>query len=159
VHDALDQLDVLTLQKDTKTQREFKISYDLDSETPADEALPKIYDALGRSGVPHTVIFSHGVYVDVLPLRASKGKAVRFLSNKWNIPLENIATAGDSGNDIDMLKGRTAGIAVGNYSDELEPLRRSSSRVYFAKQEYAAGIIEGLEHYGLLQHDTDAASA
>jgi len=123
VRGALDRLSFLTRQSDENTQREFKVSYDLDKNTPSEEALPRIYDALGRCGVPHTVIFSHGVYVDVLPLRASKGKAVRYLSNKWNIPLESIATAGDSGNDADMLRGRTSGIAVGNYSAELEPLR------------------------------------
>ena len=159
VHEALDALPFLTLQEDEKTQREFKISYDLDSEAPPEEAMPRIYDALGRSGVPHTVIFSHGVYVDVLPLRASKGKAVRFLSNKWNIPLENIATSGDSGNDIDMLKGRTSGIIVGNYSEELEPLKKTTTRVYFAKGHYAAGIMEGLAHYGLLSDDGTVAPA
>jgi len=151
VREALEALPFLTMQKDLNTQRDFKISYDLDSDVPSEEALPQIYDALGRSGVPHTVIFSHGVFVDVLPLRASKGKAVRFLSNKWNIPLENIATAGDSGNDVDMLRGRTSGIAVGNYAEELDFLRGVDARVYFAKAEYAAGIIEGLEHYGLLK--------
>lgn len=153
VHEALDKLPFLTLQQDENTQREFKISYDLDKDTPSDIALPQVYDALARCGVPHTVIFSHGVYVDVLPLRASKGKAVRYLSNKWNIPLESIATAGDSGNDADMLRGRTSGIAVGNYSAELEPLRTESGRIYFAKAEYAAGIIEGLQHYGLFPRD------
>lgn len=150
VRDALDKLSFLTRQTDENTQREFKISYDLDKDAPPEEAMPEIYEALARCGVPHTVIFSHGVYIDVLPLRASKGKAVRYLSNKWNIPLESIATAGDSGNDADMLKGRTSGIAVGNYSDELESLRSETGRIYFAKAEYAAGIIEGLEHYGLI---------
>lgn len=159
VHEALDKLPFLTIQQDADTQREFKISYDLDNETSSEEALPLIYDALGRSGVPHTVIFSHGVYVDVLPLRASKGKAVRFLSNKWNIPLENIATAGDSGNDIDMLKGRTSGIVVGNFAEELEPLKKNGTRVYFARAEYAAGIIEGLEHYGLIASERKADPA
>lgn len=159
VQDALDKLSFLTVQKDDKTQREFKVSYDLDKDVPPDEALPQIHDALDRCGVPHTVIFSHGVYVDVLPLRASKGKAVRYLSNKWNIPLENIATAGDSGNDTDMLKGRTSGIVVGNYAEELEPLRRHDGRVYFARAPYSAGIIEGLEHYGLLAPKKEKSSA
>jgi len=154
IHDALDTLSFLSLQEDENTQREFKVSYDLDKDTSSEDALPQIYDALGRCGVPHTVIFSHGVYVDVLPLRASKGKAVRYLSNKWNIPLESIATAGDSGNDADMLRGRTSGIAVGNYSEELEPLRQETGRIYFAKAEYASGIIEGLRHYGLIPKES-----
>ena len=61
------------------------------------------------------------------------------------------ASAGDSGNDRDMLLGQTAGIVVGNYDKELEPLRQARySRVYFADANYADGIIEGLRHYGLL---------
>ena len=159
VREALGSLSFLSPQRDEKTQREFKVSYDLDKDASPEKTLPKIYEALSRCGVPHTVIFSHGVYVDVLPLRASKGKAVRYLSNKWNIPLENIATAGDSGNDTDMIKGRTSGIVVGNYSEELEHLRAHDGRVYFARGHYAAGIIEGLEHYGLLAPEQAAREA
>lgn len=151
VRAALDGLEFLTLQKDSQTQREFKVSFDLDTEIlPAADALPQVHNALSKSGLAHQVIFSHGSYIDVLPVRASKGKAVRFLSNKWNIPLERIATAGDSGNDEDMLRGRTAGIVVGNHSEELAGLRESSARIYFANGSYAQGIIEGLQHYGLL---------
>ena len=63
--------------------------------------------------------------------------------------MNRIATAGDSGNDRDMLLGQTCGIVVANYSQELEPLRKSKShQVYFAKARYAGGVIEGLEHYG-----------
>lgn len=150
VHEALDALAFLTLQADADTQREFKISYDLDAAVPADEAIPQINAALSGVKVPYNLIFSHGSYVDILAPRASKGKALRHLSNKWNIPLPNFATAGDSGNDTDMLKGQTAGIVVGNYDPELESLRTSTSRIYFADANYAAGIIEGLRHYAFI---------
>lgn len=149
IREALDGLEFLTLQEDPDTQREFKVSYDLDPKRlPVEEALARIRQKLSKTGVPHQVIFSHGVFVDILPVRASKGKAVRFLSQKWNIPIERIATAGDSGNDEDMLRGRTAGIVVGNYTEELEPLRRSSARLYFSDARHAAGILDGLRHYG-----------
>jgi sucrose-phosphate synthase len=151
IEKALKASPYLRMQTDRETQREFKVSYDLDtSAIDPDVAFPQIHDALYKTGVPHTLIFSHGMFVDILPQRASKGKAVRYLSNKWNVPLERIATAGDSGNDIDMLRGRTAGIVVGNYSQEMEPLKEIDSRVYFAKGCYAEGILEGLRHYGLI---------
>jgi sucrose-phosphate synthase len=151
IESVLKPFEYLYMQSDEETQREFKISYDLNTEAiHPDVALPQIREALYKAGVPHTLIFSHGIFVDILPQRASKGKAVRYLSNKWNVPLERIATAGDSGNDIDMLRGRTAGIVVGNYSQEMEPLRDGDSRVYFAKGCYAEGILEGLRHYGLI---------
>jgi len=56
--------------------------------------------------------------------------------------------AGDSGNDIEMLIGDTRAIVVGNYSPELASLREQE-QIYFAEGHYAAGIIEGLNHYGL----------
>lgn len=159
IHEALDNLDFLTLQKDEKTQREFKISYDLDDSVNPDEAIREIHAHLSKARAAYTLIFSHGTFIDILAPRASKGKAIRYLSAKWNIPLDNIATAGDSGNDREMLRGRTAGIVVGNYAEELESLRKANVRAYFAEQKYAAGILEGLEHYGLLQRAKQEAAS
>ena len=96
------------------------------------------------------VIFSHGQYLDILPYRASKGKAIRYLAYRWNIPFENMLVAGDSGNDIEMLKGELLGVVVANYSKELEVLKKQK-RIYFAKRKYAAGIIDGIEYYNFLK--------
>ena len=57
--------------------------------------------------------------------------------------------AGDSGNDEDMIAGHARGLVVDNYSEELEPLKNRSN-IYFSDQEYAAGVIDGLKHYGLI---------
>ncbi len=150
VHEALDGLPFLYLQED-QAQREFKISYDLDGSLDPHDALSGIHDALVKARAAYNLVFSHGTFVDILAPRASKGKAVRHLSNKWNIPLERIATAGDSGNDRDMLLGGTAGIVVANHSEDLRSLQRAkASRIYFARAPYAAGIIEGLQHYRFL---------
>jgi sucrose-phosphate synthase len=152
VHALLDPLPYLQLQRDPNTQRAFKISYDLDADGAPEDAIAQVRSLLAQGGVTANVIFSHGVYVDILPQRASKGKAIRYLSEKWNIPMHHIATAGDSGNDRDMLVSPACGIVVGNHDPELEALRRKGSRIYFAQARYAAAIIEGLEHYGFLSH-------
>lgn len=151
IRDTLAELPFLSLQKGDHTQREFKISYDLDDTVNPDEMLPLIHHALDEAHAAYSLIFSHGVFVDILPHRASKGKAIRYLTGKWNVPIERVATAGDSGNDRDMLLGQTAGIVVGNYDPELEPLKQARySRIYFAQANYADGVIEGLRHYDLL---------
>jgi sucrose-phosphate synthase len=103
-------------------------------------------------------VTSHGTYLDVLPVRASKGKAIRYLSYRWDVPLASFLVAGDSGNDECMLRGDTLGVVVGNYSPELEPLRGRSS-VYFAAGAHAAGVLEGIEAYGFAFTRTAAASA
>jgi sucrose-phosphate synthase len=151
IRETLARLPFLSLQKGDHTQREFKISYDLDDTVDPEEALPLVHNALDEAHAAYSLIFSHGVFVDILPHRASKGKAIRYLTGKWNVPIERVATAGDSGNDRDMLLGQTAGIVVGNYDKELEPLKQAKhSRIYFAQANYADGIIEGLHHYELL---------
>ncbi|WP_437194497.1 HAD-IIB family hydrolase [Planctomicrobium sp. SH527] len=150
IRKALSDFDWIQLQEDNFAQREFKISYNLTAEKDGPEALQEIQQALDASRSAYSLVLSHDRFIDVLPHRATKGKAVRYLSQKWNIPLEHIATGGDSGNDYDMLSGRTSGIVVGNYSYELESLKNSTHVVYFAEGHYANGLIEGLQHYGLV---------
>ncbi|MCA9432959.1 MAG: HAD-IIB family hydrolase, partial [Candidatus Omnitrophica bacterium] len=149
--EALSNLSFLYLQKDEMTQREFKISYDLDSDITPEEALPLVHHELTQAKANYNLVFSHGTYVDILPSRASKGKAIRYLSTKWKIPMEKVVTAGDSGNDRDMLVGKTAGIVVANRDPELDGLKRTSGRIYFAENGYAGGILEGLKHYGFIK--------
>jgi sucrose-phosphate synthase len=124
----------------------------IDEEVDAREVIPLVHDTLTKAHCAYTIVFSHGVYLDILPYRASKGKAVRYISNKWKINLEHIVTAGNSGNDRDMLTGNTSGIIVGNYEKELEPLQ-NSLRIYFARAHHAAGIIEGLKHYHIIDNE------
>ena len=61
-------------------------------------------------------------------------------------PLEQFITAGNSGNDIDMLSGKTKGIVVANYSDELENLKKNNS-IYFTKHPLAMGVLEGINFH------------
>jgi sucrose-phosphate synthase len=95
------------------------------------------------------VIYSHGAYLDVLPLRASKGAALRYFCLHWGIPPERCLVAGDSGNDAEMLTGRTLAVVVGNHDPELASLR-GQPQIHFASGHYAWGILEGIRHYDFL---------
>ena len=88
--------------------------------------------------------------LDILPYRASKGKAIRYLSYKWEIPLGNFLVCGDSGNDEEMLRGEPLAVVVGNYSPELEKLKGQRS-IYFAKHESAGGILEAIKRYKFIE--------
>jgi sucrose-phosphate synthase len=147
--EAMTAVPGLRLQPE-ENQREFKLSYYVipDKMPP----LRKIYRMLRERQLQANLVYSHQAYLDVLPERASKGRAIRFLSYKWGVPLQNFLVAGDSGNDEEMLVGDTLGIVVGNHSPELEPLR-GQEQIYFADHVCANGILEGLEHYGFLQDD------
>jgi sucrose-phosphate synthase len=70
---------------------------------------------------------------------------VRFIGNKWSIPLSNTIVFGDAGNDLDMFTGATRGVVVGNHSPEMEVLR-GSNKVFFSSRPSAAGILDGIHH-------------
>ncbi len=125
-------------------QREFKLSYI--ASTGQMPTLKQIYSHLHAQDLHANLIFSHEEFLDVLPVRASKGHAIRYLAYKWGLPLKSFLVSGDSGNDSEMLVGDTLGVVVGNHSPELEPLR-GLEQIYFAQGHYAAGILEGLTHY------------
>ena len=108
--------------------------------------LSEIYALLHQRGLRAKLIYSRSSLLDVLPQRASKGQAVRYLAIKWGLPLDHFLVAGASGNDYDMLTGDTRGIVVANHSSELGRLR-GRERIHFAAQPSAAGVLEGLEHY------------
>jgi len=154
VREILSRIKGLTLQ-DEGFQRRFKISFTVD--TAKAPPLREIRRELRKRDLHTKLIFSHNSFLDVLPLRASKGLAVRHIMMKWGISPDRILVAGDSGNDEDMLKGNTLGVVVANYSPELERLR-GRPHVYFAKSNHAWAILEGMRNYGFLQqlqnHDT-----
>jgi sucrose-phosphate synthase len=128
-----------------ENQREFKISYIV---TPGQmPPLAEISRQLHALKLQAQLIYSCDEFLDILPLRASKGHAIRYLAYKWGLPLKSFLVAGDSGNDSEMLVGDTLAVVVGNHSPELEALR-GLEQVYFAEKHYAAGIMEGLKHYG-----------
>ncbi|MCG8607217.1 HAD-IIB family hydrolase, partial [bacterium] len=145
IQTTLEPLSFLTIQ-DEPAQRQFKLSFFME-ESP--EHLAKIHQILTDNRVGYNLIYSREMFLDILPYRASKGKAIRYLSYKWNIPLHNILAAGDSDNDEDMLRGEMLGVVVGNHHSELEKLR-GLKHIYFSSDSYAAGILDGFEHYKFL---------
>jgi len=128
-------------------QRRHKVSFYIDP-----RIAPEIQDLekrLRRKGLRVKVVFSHGQFLDVLPVRASKGLAIRYVADRWGVPMDRVLVAGDSGNDEEMLTGNSLAVVVANYSEELERLR-GMDRVYFASKPYAWGVLEGIEHYAFL---------
>ncbi|MGD8546495.1 MAG: HAD-IIB family hydrolase [Thiohalophilus sp.] len=129
------------------SQREHKISYILDPEKAP--TVREIKGRLRRHDLHAKAIISEKTNLDLLPIRASKGLAIRYLSMKWGIPLDHILVIGDSGNDEEMLLGSTLGAVVANHSQELDKLH-DKSRIYFCEKSYADGIIEAIEYYNFL---------
>ncbi len=145
IKEVLGDLPFLEFQP-AEGQHHFKISFLMDNKSGHIE---KVEKRLREARLNCEIIYSHGRFLDILPHRASKGKAIKYLQYKWNIPVNHVMVAGDSGNDEDMLRSGPCALVVGNHSEELSHLE-GRRKIYFSKREYAAGIIDGLRHYGFL---------
>lgn len=156
---ALDGIDGLRLQESVKQSR-FKVSYYYTGMFS-----PGVLRILeGRlSGIGHTRLVrsrdpATGVgLLDVLPRGVGKETAVEFLESRFEGGNAGIVFAGDSGNDLAALLAGYRAIVVGNAPAPLKgELRHRAAkygleeRVFFADASYADGVIEGLEHYGVL---------
>ena len=94
-------------------------------------------------------------YLDILPTKAGKLESLEFVRTELGFGPEQTCACGDSGNDVAMLEGRNLGIIVGNaQSDLLEwwsaNETEAKGRVYLSSRPMAAGILDGLDHFGLL---------
>jgi sucrose-phosphate synthase len=143
VRQAMEELPGVNLQP-PEAQGKFKVSYFIDEAKSL--SFKEIMRHLRRRRLHVKGIYSHKMYLDLLPIRASKGDAIRYCALKWGLPIKRFLVAGASGNDESMLSGNTLGVVVGNYSAELEKLR-GYPQVYFAEGHYAWGILEALDRY------------
>lgn len=147
---ALAEMSGLHLQDDA-FQGPHKISYFIDKGVhPGVFPMDWVKQALGKLARTVNLIVTHESYVDILPRRASKGRAMRFIGNKWSIPLSRTVVFGDAGNDFDLFTGTNSGVIVGNHSPEMEALQ-GMKRVYFSPEPSAAGVLDGLRHFKILK--------
>jgi sucrose-phosphate synthase len=128
-----------------KEQTPFKLSYFYDPEIAP--TVEEIVSQLRQKDITANVTLSFGQFLDIIPARASKGQALRYASQRLDIPLEHILAAGGSGADEDMMRGNTLAVVVGNrHNEELSQLV-DQERIYFAEQDHAQGIIEAIDYY------------
>ena len=144
----LTELSGLTLQP-KEQQSAYKISYFYNPNVaPSVDEIKKIL--LQNEQTVH-VIFSFGQFLDIVPVRASKGYALRWFAQQQDIPLNRILTAGGSGGDEDMMLGNTLSVVVANrHTEELSKFSEVEP-IYFSEKRFAAGILDGLNHYNFFE--------
>ncbi len=148
IRNVVKNLPGINIQPKTE-QTPYKLSYYIDpAKAPGIRQIRRI---LADQQLVARVVFSLGMYLDFIPIRASKGAAIRFLAKNWHLPMSHILVAGDSGNDRDMLQTVPQAVVVGNHSKEIKSLKRQTG-IYFAEASHAAGIIEGIKYFDLLAH-------
>ncbi len=129
-------------------QRAFKRSYFAQDA----QVCERIGEALRSAGLRANIVHSHSHLLDILPVKAGKGAAMRHVASKLAIDPCNIVAAGDSGNDIDMLSDCRNAIVVANHEPSLRSLPAETT--YFASEPNADGVLQGLaEYYGRIELD------
>ncbi len=130
-----------------KFQSSYKQSYFLYDAPP--ERLEQLLQKLADAGVEAGLVYSSQRDLDFLPPRVNKGTAAAYLADYWDLQADNVLVSGNSANDADLFMQGFLGIIVGNSHDELRALE--GPRVYLAKAGYAAGVLEGIEHWASFQ--------
>ncbi|MEZ4519908.1 MAG: HAD-IIB family hydrolase [Chloroflexota bacterium] len=126
-----------------ENQAPLKISYFWRGATR--EQLEALRHALLEAQFSVELVYSHDVYLDILPERGGNGAAVKFLVDSLLMTPVQVFVSGDSGNDVDLFQYGFRGIVVGNATHELR--EAVQLRAYFSHKPYAAGVLEGLQYY------------
>jgi Cof subfamily protein (haloacid dehalogenase superfamily) len=114
------------------------VSDDLDAVARASAA------AHDKFGDHVTAARSQPYYLDVTHPDANKGAVARYLSARYDIPEEAIATIGDMPNDVLMFARSGLGIAMGNASPEV---KRAARRITTSNEE--EGFANAVERFVL----------
>ena len=114
------------------------------------EDLEGLERRLCAARIDAAVIYSCRYFLDVVPLRAGKGRALAWLCQRLSIELPHVLVAGDTGNDTAMfLLPGVSGIIVENALPELLATA-VNERVFVARRPMADGVLEGLAHFGVI---------
>ncbi|MEM6890590.1 MAG: HAD-IIB family hydrolase [Pseudomonadota bacterium] len=140
VRAALQSARGLSLQP---TAFRYRVSYDYD---PAlfDTDATRAIEAMG-----HDVLISDNRYFDVLPKGVSKGPSLLRLLAYLGIPVTRVLTAGDTLNDLSMLKAGTRAVAVGGAETPLLNALPDLEHIHRATAFGAAGIMEAIARFNL----------
>lgn len=157
---AMASLRGLELQEERK-QAEFKVSYYVDPERST-HLRSDVLGALSPFTVPPKAVWSHDphsgrILLDLLPRGVAKHTALEHLRIQAGYDPDEIVYAGDSGNDFDAFLSGHPAIVVANAPEELKREVRAEAeragildKLYFARSPFAAGVLEGCRHFGLL---------
>jgi len=155
----------IQLQEREKQSR-YKLSYYTDQNVDYQTLVINIRARLAKAGVRVSIIWSVDEIgeiglLDIIPARANKLHAIRFLMQQEQFSEEQTVFAGDSGNDLDVLTSGLQAILVKNAAGDvrkqaLDALSKKwlTNRLYLPRGNflgmngnYAAGVLEGLVHF------------
>lgn len=153
----------IRLQEYEKQSR-YKLSFYADRNIDEQVLMERIYYRLAEHQIKANIIWSEDEIsglLDILPPRANKLEAIKFLIRNEQFDQKRTVFAGDSGNDLDVLTSGLPCILVKNASEKVREKaidimsgKRMRDRLYLARGNfygmngnYSAGVLEGLAHH------------
>ncbi len=108
------------------------------------EALVRFRDSLlPFCGDRIQMIFSNEQYLEILPIEAGKGNAIRFVTDYLPVSRMHTFAAGDAENDISMLEAAHTAIAMQNATDEV----KAKADIVTTLDNNNDGLLEVLNQY------------
>jgi len=163
--EVFEDMEKIRLQEPQKQNRH-KLSFYVDQDVDHQQLIKTIRAVLAQKGVSANVIWSvdelgSSGLLDIIPARANKLHAIRFLLQQEQFSEDRVVFAGDSGNDLDVLTSGLQAILVKNAMDEVRneavetlAAKQMIKRLYLPEGNfwgmngnYAAGLLEGLVHF------------
>ena len=106
-----------------------------------------LYEELCRRlGDKYDVTCSAKVLIEVSPLGDNKGEAVKYLAEKFGIPIEKTVAVGDNLNDLSMVKVAGVGVAVGNATEALQ-----NAADFISVSNNDGAIAQVIEEFGFIK--------
>ena len=128
-------------------QGPFKVSYLL--KEPFDGLLPLVRKRLRQSKCSASPHLRCHWYLDIVPLRASRSEAIRFLTLRWGLSLDQVLVVASEQGDGELIKGLTTAVVPVEHDPSLESLR-NHQRVFFSSVA-REGVVDGLRHFRFLK--------
>ena len=129
--------------QDDQHQSDYKISYLL--KTYNKSILSSINKCLRDKGYKATPQLRCHYFLDVIPLRASRAEAIRFLSLRWKMPLEQMFVVASQQGDTELINGLTTTLIPLDHDVILDDFK-NQQRVYFASKSKES-FRGNLSHY------------
>ena len=140
---ALNDLKNYFIFQAIEQQGPFKVSYLL--KEPCEGLLPLVRKRLLNSKCSASPHVRCHWYLDIVPLRASRSEAIRYLTLRWGLSLDQVLVVTNEQGDAELIKGLNTAVVPVEHDPSLETLR-SQKRVFFSSVA-REGIVDGLKHF------------
>jgi len=108
------------------------------------EVLPTALEVIRRTfGDQVNAFISKPYFLEVLPIQADKGNALRYVAETLGIPPEDVMAIGDAANDLGMIRFAGWGVAMANGTEEV----RRAARIISPSTHEQDGVAEVVEAY------------